>query len=319
MQYKKIIPAFLTATVLATSAPFPVAASTTSTSDTSTQDTATEFETGEYKEGELIVTVKDSTSNKKIENTLEAQGAECESVTDTGDSKTVLATTDDGEEEETAEELENCSVVENVQPNYIYHITDESVTLDEEDLQYHLDTLNVGEAWDTVEDNQQDTTTIAVLDTGVDIGHEDLQSNLVSNTSYTGFLNGVQYTDTEDQYEESHGTHVTGIIGATSSNSLGGTGVASGNDNNLVEILPVGVSDDTGSMTSIDISLAIEYAIEHGADVINMSFGAEYTGRPEDQEFDNVIHTAVKEAYNEGIVCVAAAGNESTDMTGLSS
>ena len=103
-----------------------------------------------------------------------------------------------------------------------------------------------------------------------------------------------------------HGTHVSGIIGAVYGNHIGVSGVASGHNNDLIDLMVVGTSFDGESLYTADIIQAINYAKDNGAQVMNMSFGGE--GR------DRAIEAAVRDAYDAGIVMVAAAGNEGSDV-----
>jgi len=163
---------------------------------------------------------------------------------------------------------------------------------------------------------------VAVVDSGVDYSHEDLQANIWRNANNqpghdfvnvdTNALIGAGYTliagedyvgeDADPMDFNGHGTHVSGII-AAADNTVGIVGVAPG-----VRIMPLraGYSVQQGSNTygildTISIFKSIIYATDNGAQVINMSFGG---GR------DQVIADAVSYAHAQGVVLVAAAGNE---------
>lgn len=130
---------------------------------------------------------------------------------------------------------------------------------------------------------------VAVLDTGAP-NHLDLNANLLPaiNCSGTGDANDKQ----------GHSTHVAGIIGALE-NGVGVIGVAPD-----AKILPIKVLDDSGHSGFSQIANGIRAAIAAKVDVINMSLGAPQTP-PAD------FYTAIKEAYDAGIIIVAAAGNDS--------
>ncbi|MBX5439663.1 MAG: S8 family peptidase [Thermoflavifilum sp.] len=98
-----------------------------------------------------------------------------------------------------------------------------------------------------------------------------------------------------------HGTHVAGIIAATRNNGIGIDGVA---DN--VIIMPIRVVPD-GDERDKDVALGIRYAVDNGAQIINMSFGKPYS--PQKKWVDK----AVKYAERKGVLLVHAAGNESSD------
>ncbi|MBX6379452.1 MAG: S8 family peptidase [Thermoflavifilum aggregans] len=98
-----------------------------------------------------------------------------------------------------------------------------------------------------------------------------------------------------------HGTHVAGIIAATRGNGIGIDGIA---DN--VIIMPIRVVPD-GDERDKDVALGIRYAVDNGAQIINMSFGKPYS--PQKKWVDK----AVKYAERKGVLLVHAAGNESSD------
>jgi subtilisin family serine protease len=99
-----------------------------------------------------------------------------------------------------------------------------------------------------------------------------------------------------------HGTHVTGIIGADRTNDIGVKGVADNVKVMMVRAVPDGDEHDK------DIALAIRYAVDNGAQVINMSFGKSFS--PEKQWVDE----AVKYAESKGVLLVHAAGNDAKDV-----
>ncbi len=99
-----------------------------------------------------------------------------------------------------------------------------------------------------------------------------------------------------------HGTHVTGIIGAERDNNLGVEGVADNVKVMMIRAVPEGDEYDK------DVALAIKYAVDNGAKVINMSFGKSYS--PEKKWVDEAVHYA--EAKD--VLIVHAAGNESEDV-----
>ncbi|WHY71638.1 S8 family peptidase [Fictibacillus enclensis] len=130
---------------------------------------------------------------------------------------------------------------------------------------------------------------VAVLDTGVDADHPDLKGKVLKGKDF------VNHFKTADD-TVGHGTEVSGIIAAAVDNKRGISGI-----NNNVRILPVRVGGKV-SFPSSSIVAGLHYAIDHGAKVINMSFGG---GEPSEAQYD-----AVLEAVSKGITLVAASGNE---------
>jgi len=99
-----------------------------------------------------------------------------------------------------------------------------------------------------------------------------------------------------------HGTHVGGIVGAIRGNGLGGDGVA--NDVLLMSLRAVPDGDEFDK----DIALAIRYAVDNGASIINMSFGKKYS--PHQKE----VYEAFAYADSKGVLCIHAAGNDDKDI-----
>ncbi|AXG73637.1 peptidase S8 [Flavobacterium arcticum] len=106
-----------------------------------------------------------------------------------------------------------------------------------------------------------------------------------------------------DKEEAKHGTHVSGIIAQARGNGIGGDGVAS----NVVEIMPVRAVPD-GDEYDKDVALAIRYAVDNGAKVINGSFGKYYATHSE------WVYDAIKYAAEKDVLIVCASGNEGTDL-----
>jgi len=182
----------------------------------------------------------------------------------------------------------------------------------------HRVTLAEG-GWDI--ETGDTTVTIGIIDTGVDLDHEDLTDNLtagydfvdIDTTAYkhSGYtlLEGEDYVEPDgipsDYY--GHGTHCAGIAGAVGDNGIGVAGVC-----HQCTLLPVragfGIIHPTygevGLLEHDDIVNAIDYAVLQGADVISMSFGGSHS-----QEIDD----ALANAYGLGIVLVASAGNGNSD------
>jgi subtilisin family serine protease len=136
---------------------------------------------------------------------------------------------------------------------------------------------------------------VAVLDTGVDFNHRDLQQNIRATIDFTGSRYGALDVN-------GHGTHVAGIIGAVD-NQMGMIGVAPN-----VELYCAKVLSDTGSGSFDNIVKGIRWAMANNVDIINMSLG---TGvKPSTNE----LHEAIKQAVNQGIVIIAATGNENSSV-----
>jgi len=145
-----------------------------------------------------------------------------------------------------------------------------------------------------------DGQVIAIVDTGVDLDHPDLQGNLWVGP---GGIHGRDFVDGDldpDDYAF-HGTHVAGTAAAIAGNGIGAAGVAP-----QAQIMAVRVLDGNGSGTTDDIGAGISYAAQNGADVINLSLGAPGAS-------DSFLSNAVNVADQHDAVVVAAAGNDGVD------
>ncbi len=129
---------------------------------------------------------------------------------------------------------------------------------------------------------------VAVLDTGIDLDHPDLQVNI------KGGVNTINPFKSADD-DNGHGTHVAGII-AGADNTVGVLGVAPN-----ASLYAVKVLNKNGSGFISDIIEGLQWSIDNNMQVVNMSFGTS----SDVQSF----HDALINAYNSGIVLVAAAGN----------
>ncbi len=174
--------------------------------------------------------------------------------------------------------------------------------------------INAIKAWDIFEPSQK--ALVAVVDTGVDYNHADLKDQAWKNERE---LNGKPGVDddgngfVDDIYgynfnsnsanpidDDGHGTHCAGTIGA-SHDSLGVSGVA----RNL-EIMAVKVLGADGTGAWVDVAAGITYAVDNGAQVINLSLG----GRKKDL----AVEEAIQHAYKKGVIVVVAAGNEGANF-----
>ncbi len=148
---------------------------------------------------------------------------------------------------------------------------------------------------------------VAVIDSGARLTHEDLAGNLWTNPSpgtsgYTNDLHGINVVagSGNPSDDAGHGSHVSGIIGAVGNNSLGIVGVAW-----QVQLMELKFLDSAGSGSSADSVTCINYAIAHGASVINASYG--------DSSQSSSELAAIQSAAKAGIIFVAASGNDSAN------
>lgn len=173
--------------------------------------------------------------------------------------------------------------------------------------------IDAPEAWDIFTGSSD--IVVAVIDTGVNILHDDLSANIWINEDeipyndidddYNGYKDDVWGWDCVNEDEHPlddnspyyHGTHVAGIIGAVSNNEKGISGVCWN-----VKIMVLKAGNDIGEFTTADAIQAIGYAIRNGAHLSNNSWGG-YT-------YSQSLYNAIERAKNAGHLFIAAAAND---------
>jgi len=185
----------------------------------------------------------------------------------------------------------------------------------EQDKQWYLPKIKVHQAWEKTTGSPQ--ITVAIIDTGINALHEDLNDGRVGRgfvtycqnlspakdnclTRVTGeIVAGVNSDD------NGHGTIIAGLVGAIPNN---GKGIAGVNWN--VKLMPIKALDSKGEGLVSDVSQAIKWAADNGARVINLSIG--WQGLPGMQ----VLQESISYAFNKGVLVVAAAGNDGATSGG---
>lgn len=160
--------------------------------------------------------------------------------------------------------------------------------------QWGLEVIQAPEAWSQ---SLGKRALVAVIDTGVDLGHPDLRGR-VAKGGIDLVSKGSPHAD-----DNGHGTHVAGIIAATLGNGEGGAGVAPHS-----RILPVKACNERGVCEERDIADGIRYAADENADVINISLTVALV-RPRLDGRLQMVLDAVEYATRRGAVVVAAGGN----------
>ena len=185
---------------------------------------------------------------------------------------------------------------------------------DKESKGYQIDKMNVESAWNYVKDNKKTKTKIGAVDTGVQGNHEDLQESLNKNES----------TCTEDAHKDngyndlgSHGSHVMGIMVATTGNKIGIKGIATTYNNNVASALMVQAAFNSEEVKDgkkvikqyfKDEAMAkgIKYAADKGCRIVGLSISG--------LGGSSAVSEAVKYALGKGTLVVYAAGNDSKDI-----
>ena len=191
--------------------------------------------------------------------------------------------------------------------------------------QWYLKKINAPKAWNII--NESKEVVIAIIDSGVQIDHPDLKENIWINedeipnneidddkNGYIDDLNGWDFvndiSDPEPKFEENftrdgvlHGTIVAGVAAAYGNNNLGISGITW-----KAKIMPLKVLDDAGEGDVGKVVRAVNYAVDNGADIINFSFVGTTNSF--------ALRDAIQEAYDEGLIIVAAAGNDQENSGG---
>jgi subtilisin family serine protease len=189
--------------------------------------------------------------------------------------------------------------------------------------QWYVETLELTDVWDI---SQGQGSVIAIIDSGIALDHPDLQQSIWVNqgeiagdgidNDKNGYIDDVQGWDFHDNDNDPrpfatvecfesrecdydahvHGTVIAGVVAAQIDNAQGIAGIAP-----KAKIMPLRVLDSTGYGDSGLVIQALEYAINNGADVVNMSFVGPFN--------DEVLEGVINEAYSRGVAVVIAAGN----------
>ena len=216
----------------------------------------------------------------------------------------------DGDVLEMVATLSGDPAVAFAEPNHLYHLSDAALATPDDALyamQWHLNNtgqtggragadLHAADAW-AVTTGAADVL-IAVIDSGIDYRHEDLDDGRVRTDIDWDYVN----FDDDAMDDNGHGTHVAGSIAAESNNGAGVTGLMW-----QASLVAYKVCDRSGSCATDAIAKAIRQAAHVDADIINMSLGGSCA---------QTIADAVNYAYfDHGMTIVAAAGNEAAGVS----
>ncbi len=202
--------------------------------------------------------------------------------------------------EDVAGTYEKQAIVEYAEPNYVGRA---AWSPDDPEYQYqwHLQQINVEDAWDL--DSTSPThggdpsVVVAVIDTGVAYENRG-PYRLAPDLANVNFVQGYDFinNDSHPNDDQAHGTHVCGTIAQSTDNGRGVAGVAFN-----TSIMPVKVLNSAGYGSYTAIANGIYYATDNGADIINMSLGGQYNSY--------TLRNACAYAYNHGVTVICAAGN----------
>ncbi|WKZ24459.1 MAG: S8 family peptidase [Patescibacteria group bacterium] len=241
-----------------------------------------------------------------------------------GENELVLLKLKNETVEQALRRLRNDPRVSLAEPNYLYRagLTPSDTNISN---QWYLKRIAAFEAWEI--NYKAEDVVVAVIDSGVQISHPDIRSNLwlnhretisgtdSDNNGYVDDIHGWDFVnnvnDPSPKFTEgfteagiTHGTAVAGIIGATGDNSQGVAGLSW-----QVRLMALKALDDQGNGDTFTVIEALNYAIDHGAHIINLSFvGGGYS---------QLMVDVLKRAKEKGIIVLAPAGNELINGQGV--
>ena len=214
--------------------------------------------------------------------------------------------------------LKNTPGVAYVEPNHLVSHADISLpndpALNSGNAQWAPFQTATAQAWDIWKPKNTKPIIIAVVDSGVDDKHPDLTNMILRDAKgnvigYNALTNTVGPTPADCP----HGTHVAGIAAAQTNNGQGISGMAgwtgdSGyTDTSHIKVMPVKVLDANGNGTTANVAAGVDWAVAHGANIINLSLGG--------PDPDSTLYKSIQNAWAKNCVIVAAAGNYGTTMS----
>jgi subtilisin family serine protease len=281
-----------------------------------------------YVPGQLIIRFRSGVPHRRQDEIVDELGARILRTLDVRRGEYLVVLSGGMSVPAAAEQLAKLQEVDFAEPNILHYINDmpndeyySGFQSEPTELQRWYfggigsdSNLNAEAAWSITTGSTN--VIIAVIDTGVAMNHPDLAANIWTNPNVvedasSGYTNDVHGWDfynndndpnpdlgdgTSGDEDVFHGTFVAGVAAAVSDNHMGIVGASWHS-----RIMPLKVFTNTGGAPATAIAEAIGYAADHGANVINMSFGSTTPIR--------LIQSAINEAHARGVVMVAAAGN----------
>lgn len=188
----------------------------------------------------------------------------------------------------TVDDLPASEVITAKEPDYYVGALQEAISNDELiEQQWALTAIQVQGAWNSLPSDVP-AVVVAVIDSGI-AEHPDLQGRVGAGYDFVE-------RDDQPQDESGHGTAVAGILGAQANNGIGIAGVGGS-----VSLIPLRVLNAQDVGTTSDLAAAIVYAVDHDAQIINLSLGGPNPS--------STLEAAVNYAQSHGVILIAAAGN----------
>jgi subtilisin family serine protease len=222
-----------------------------------------------------IVTFEKDLSQEEINNLEETYDIQFTDDTPINGTYSIITT-----QTSDTDSLKNDDLVEDLE-------TDIPVKMYADTMDWGVVRVGANQVWET---GSGSGIVVAVIDTGIELTHSDLSSNIVSGYDFVN-------NDSSANDDNGHGTHVSGIVASTM-NGAGNVGASYS-----AKLMPVKVLNESGYGYLSDIAKGIYFATDNGARIINMSLGTTTDS--------DTLRRAVQYATNKGVLMVAAAGNSS--------
>ena len=304
-----------TVTATETATPEPPTATLTVTSAATEPITGLPNEVSQGNSNELVVKFKNFPASLFSSLVLSSVGATVEQTVDSLGA--VVVSVPDGQASMVLDKLNNNLLVDYAELNssvQVFYTPNDPGFVQQSDV---LNAMQIPEAWDIT---QGSGALVAVIDTGVDTIHPDLAGALWTNPGETGLdangndkrTNGID--DDNDGYvddwqgwnfiagtnnpgdDNGHGTHIAGIIAGRMDNNQGMAGIAP-----QAQAMALKALDAGGHGTYSNVAEAIYYAVDHGAQIINLGFGG--------TDSSQALLNATNYAFDHGVLVIAAGGN----------
>ncbi len=178
--------------------------------------------------------------------------------------------------------------------------------------QWYLDYVNAFEAqdfvrqWAAADGNSLTKTRVAVIDSGADYNHPDL-TNIVNKTLSYDVINNCPLVNNGNCGDVNAGGHGTGVCSVMAAEANNGYGIAGVCAKECIDLVVIAACRGNYAFQSTDVIAGVNYALANGCRLINMSF-AYYL-----DDYGTALETVVQSAYEHGVLCICAAGNEGND------
>lgn len=257
------------------------------TQTTAPSITAAPLLRGSYVPNEVLVRFKNSATDEMIAECLGRVNGRIDSLLE--EISVTVVRIDSLSVSNAVATISACEGVRYVEPNYLAFSADTIPNDTGWANPYGLVNIRAPQGWDFARGSS--SIVIAIVDSGVDLGHPDLSAKIVAGYDFVN-------NDPIAQDDNGHGTHVAGISAAVTNNGSGVAGVSWG-----ARLMPVKVMNAAGTGTVSDIASGIIWAADHGAQIINLSIGGKLPVP------SLVLQNAVNYAAGKGTLLIAASGN----------